>query len=343
MKRLILLGISLGILVVLWSKTGWSDLWRSIKSLDPIWFGLALLMAVPQTAISALRWSWIVSAFQPLKFSRATELVLASSSLNVVLPSKMGDVLKGAFLMKDRPGGDLVTGVSLGLFEKVTDTASLATVMMIASIFSPPEEPLGVLLILCGLAGTIAFVLLMSRWGASRLARFSNVGKLTIAGRLLSVLGRIGAIIEVFQKDRVRLFKILGISLVLWVLHLAQFSFVYLATAPEGHHYTGLLWSRIPMAIFIGLIPISFAGVGTRDAAMVYLLGRTPIGEDAAVLLGAFATFRYVVVALAGLPFVWRLPSRRMLPTKESDFTTPPDLSRRRPTPVPTGRHGPSR
>ena len=97
-------------------------------------------MFIPQTWISAVRWCWLVRAYQPLGTWRATELVLASSSLNVVLPSKMGDVLKGAFLMKDRPGGDLTTGVSLGLFEKVTDTAALAVVMLLASIFDPPDR-----------------------------------------------------------------------------------------------------------------------------------------------------------------------------------------------------------
>jgi hypothetical protein len=152
-------------------------------------------------------------------------------------------------------------------------------------------------------------------------------------------------VIQVFQKDPGRLAKILAFSLLLWILHLAQFSFVYLATAGSAPHETALLWSRIPMAIFIGLIPISFTGAGTRDVAMVYLLGKPPIGDDAAVLLGAFATFRYLVVALAGLPFVWRLPNGRLRKATEVDFMTPPDLSRRRPTPTPVqpGPAGPSR
>jgi uncharacterized protein (TIRG00374 family) len=341
-KRLLLLAVSLGILAWLWSATGWTELWSQIKNLDPFWFVMALLMFIPQTLISALRWSWIVAAFQPLRLWRATELVLASSSLNVVLPSKMGDVLKGAFLMKDRPGGDLVTGVSLGLFEKVTDTAALALLMVVASAFSPPVEPLGFLLILCGVAGTIAFILLMSHSGASRLAKFSLRPPTSLRGRTLSVLGRIGAVIQVFQKDRGRLMKILMVSLVLWVLHLAQFSFVYLATTTNGSHDTALLWSRIPMAIFIGLIPVSFTGAGTRDAAMVYLL-QSSIGRAPAVILGAFATFRYVVVALAGLPFVWKLPDVRPKNGADIDFTTPPDLSRRRKTPVRPGRSEPSR
>jgi hypothetical protein len=341
LKRWILLLVSVAILAWLWHKTGWNELWATIKGLDPWWLGLALFMFVPQTLISALRWSWVVGTFQRLTFWRATELVLASSSLNVILPSKMGDVLKGAFLSQDRPGGDLATGVSLGLFEKVTDTAALATLMMLASLFYPPEEPLGVLVILCGAAGVAAFVLLLSSWGAGELARFSPGDRKGLSARVRSVVGRIGVVILEFQKDRRRLVRILVVSVVLWILHLAQFSFVYQAMQDNGEHRTLLLWSRVPMAIFIGLIPISFTGAGTRDAALVYLLEHE-ITRPAAVILGAFATFRYVIVALAGLPFVWRLPSRRLSGTTDADFTDLPALERRRKTPAHPGPAGPS-
>ena len=64
------------------------------------------------------------------------------------------------------------------------------------------------------------------------------------------------------------------------------------------------------MAIFVGLLPFTFAGVGTRDAAMLYLLGPL-VGKGPALALGVFATLRYVVVALAGVPFVLRLPIDR--------------------------------
>jgi uncharacterized membrane protein YbhN (UPF0104 family) len=57
------------------------------------------------------------------------------------------------------------------------------------------------------------------------------------------------------------------------------------------------------MAIFVGLLPVTFAGVGTRDAAMAYFLAG-PAGEGPALALGAFATVRYLVPALAGLPFL---------------------------------------
>jgi glycosyltransferase 2 family protein len=110
------------------------------------------------------------------------------------------------------------------------------------------------------------------------------------------------------RENRGRFAAILASAAILWVLHLAQFSLAL--RAASGSADTALLWSRVPMAIFIGLLPITFAGVGTRDAAMVYFLAATT-GEGVAMALGVFATLRYVLVALAGLPFMLRLPIDR--------------------------------
>ena len=104
-KRLVLLGGALLILVLLWRRAGWNEIRAVCRQLDPIWFAVALAMFIPQTLLSGARWSWIVSAYQPLGFWRSTELVLASSALNVVLPSKLGDVAKGAFLRPISPVG----------------------------------------------------------------------------------------------------------------------------------------------------------------------------------------------------------------------------------------------
>jgi hypothetical protein len=63
------------------------------------------------------------------------------------------------------------------------------------------------------------------------------------------------------------------------------------------------------MAILVGLVPVTLAGIGTRDAALVYFLGGA-VGPGPALALGLFATLRYLVPALAGLPFLGALRPR---------------------------------
>ena len=73
-----------------------------------------------------------------------------------------------------------------------------------------------------------------------------------------------------------------------------------------------------PLAILAGLLPLTFAGVGTADAALV--LFYTPYFDaPTAAALGILCTARYVLPAIGGLPFVGQyLPKVRAM--KKSDL-----------------------
>jgi len=63
---------------------------------------------------------------------------------------------------------------------------------------------------------------------------------------------------------------------------------------------------RVPIAIFVGLLPITLAGIGTRDGALVALIAPHAV----AALVGLFSTLRYVVMALLGVPAIVLLGPR---------------------------------
>lgn len=304
MKRLALIALAAAALGVLWWKTGWAEIGATLRRLDGRWFAGALALFLPQVLISGVRWAWIVGTYQPLAVRRATEMVLASSALNVLFPSKMGDIAKGAFLRRDLPGGDPATGIALGVFEKGLDTAALGAVMLFASALAPPEDPLGWALFFCAAAGLAAFALLLSRPVAERIARAGARGGGGATARARALVGLAGRVLLDLRREPRRLLAILASAVLLWVLHLVQFSLALRAAG--GSASAALIWSRVPMAIFLGLLPVTFAGMGTRDAAMAYFLGGA-IGTGPALALGVFATLRYVLPALAGIPFVARL------------------------------------
>ena len=68
------------------------------------------------------------------------------------------------------------------------------------------------------------------------------------------------------------------------------------------------LW---PLAIFAGMVPITLAGMGTRDAAFVYLLTATSASaiDQGAVVTAtiAYALIGTWLIAVIGLPFAVRL------------------------------------
>jgi hypothetical protein len=304
-RRLLGAALAVVVLVLVWRRAGWATLGETLAQLDGWWLAAAFFMFVPQTLGAAVRWTWLVGAYQPMGLARATAMVLAGQALSIVLPMKLGDVAKGAFLRRDLPGGDARTGLALGVFEKLGDVAALATLMVAASLLAPPAERLGWIALAAGAAGLAGFGALLvtpvDGWIADRVERVRPAP----LGRALHVLVTASGVVRALRRRPRRLALVLAAGLALWALHLGQFSLIHRAAG--GAATEPLLWSRMAMAIFIGLVPVTFVGIGTRDAAVLYFLGAAA-GDGVAVVLGAFATFRYVVGAVAGLPFLARLP-----------------------------------
>ena len=73
---------------------------------------------------------------------------------------------------------------------------------------------------------------------------------------------------------------------------------------------TCCLW---PVATLIGLIPVTLAGMGTRDATFIYLLGARGHTVPPAAVLAAtigYSAISVGVFALVGLPFMVRESAR---------------------------------
>jgi len=91
------------------------------------------------------------------------------------------------------------------------------------------------------------------------------------------------------------------VSLAIWFLHLVQIWMLILALNAAVPFLDNL--ALAPLAILAGLLPLTFAGIGTRDAALIFFFApymAAPVGAA----LGLLCTLRYVLPAIAGLPFL---------------------------------------
>ena len=64
--------------------------------------------------------------------------------------------------------------------------------------------------------------------------------------------------------------------------------------------------SAMPVAIFVGLLPVTLGGMGTRDAAMLVLFA--DYGDPAQILAAGllYSLLSYWVLGVLGLPFARR-------------------------------------
>ncbi|MGF1524496.1 MAG: lysylphosphatidylglycerol synthase transmembrane domain-containing protein [Leptolyngbyaceae cyanobacterium] len=302
MKRLVSIAISLLILAVLYWKIDLVRLIDVFRNSDLRWMIVSLGMVVPITLFTAQRLRYLMPPQHELPFWEANRLILAASVLNMVLPSKAGDIAK-AYFMRDRGHLSGSLALSLVVFEKACDMLSLLLWCLLGLLIYAPNTALfgwmtvGIFL---GWAGGI--LLLGSTQFANAvfdLGQKLAPPKFKIRFKQLNVAW--SEMHTYFWQDRQRLQKVVGSSIFIWLLHLLQLWFFILALKAWVPFLTNLALS--PLGILAGLLPLTFAGVGTRDAALIWLYA--PYFDEATgAALGLLGTSRYFLPAIGGLPFL---------------------------------------
>src|SRR5438067_6902091 len=124
MKRLISILVSLGILAIIYWKINFRALIPVFANCDGAWMLASLAMVVPLTLFTSWRLQQLMPERGQLGFGEANRLILVASVLNLVLPSKMGDIAK-AYFMRERGHMSGALSLSLVVFEKACDMLSL--------------------------------------------------------------------------------------------------------------------------------------------------------------------------------------------------------------------------
>jgi len=301
MKRLISLAVSLLILAVIYSKIDGFGLLRVLQNCHQLWMAIALGMVVPLTMLTSWRLQQLTPIGHRLKFAEANKLILAARVLNMVLPSKMGDLAK-AYFMRDRGHLSGSLALSLVVFEKACDLLSLLLWCAFGLILYPQKDLLFWLMTAGVTGGLVAGLLLLSYRQFAQLffRHVSRIAPKKIQNQLDRLRFSWGEMHDYFWHDRRHLAKIAIGSILIWFGHLLQiwlFIFALNAAVPLLDHL-----ALSPLAILAGLMPLTFAGVGTRDAALI-LFYQPYFNPATGAALGLLCTSRYLMPAIAGLPF----------------------------------------
>lgn len=302
MKRLISIVISLIILIAIYWKIDFPKLIQVFQNSHGWWMVISLGMVIPLTMLTAWRLQQLVPVGTSLKFNEANRLILAASVLNMVLPSKMGDIAK-AYFLKER--GHLSGSLSLSLvvFEKACDLLSLLLWCGFGLILYPRKDLLFWIMTGSVSCGLIVGVLLLA---SQRFAKVFFVLAHAIAPKklqtkIISLRAAWEQMHSYFWQDKSHLLKIAITSIFIWFLHLLQIWFFILALKAWTPFIANLALS--PLAILAGLLPLTFAGIGTRDAALIAFY-QPYFNAPTAAALGLLCTSRYFIPAIAGLPFL---------------------------------------
>ncbi len=293
---------------LLWALFGIYDIESAmgrIAAIDPFWTVAAFACMAVFLFLAATRW-WLVMKAMGMHapLTSVTGLMVIAVFFNQTLPSNLGgDVMRVWRLFKQ--GERLQQAVGCILVDHVVSFIGLAflvllalpwAIMWIGSLF--------VLYLLLALIGGIvaglAVLLLLDRIPV-RLSRI-------LPDRLWNSVAELSRDAkEVFVAKR----EILPLLLMATLAH--AMIVVMMATLARGLGIVfdfGAFLAVVPPAVVASFLPMSFAGWGVREGAMVGLLGSIGIVPEEALALSVAFGFLYLIGSLPG-GILWLVTGNR--------------------------------
>ena len=304
LKRFISIVVSVAILLYIYTQIDLDNLLQVFQNCDRLMLIISLAMVIPITLATSWRLQQLVPQ-RSIGFLEANRLILGASVLNMVLPSKMGDLAKSYF-MAERSNLSGSLALSISIFEKACDLLSLLLWCVFGLILYPAKDGLFWTMTVGVLLGFIMGLLLLSsqqfaNWFFHFTIKFAPK---TIGKKLQTMQTSWKEMHQYFWSDRQQLWLTTSTSVFIWFLHLLQIWLFILALKAVVPFLVSLALS--PLSILAGLLPLTFAGIGTRDAAIIYFY-QDYFSEATGAALGLLCTSRYFIPALIGLPFLGQM------------------------------------
>jgi uncharacterized protein (TIRG00374 family) len=284
-----------GVMALLVHRFG-AGMAEAMRGAELDWVAAAFAMATVGVLLGTLRWQIVLESMHyRLGFWRALVAVLATWPLVVVTPSRAADFLRAVAVRRTVP---LAAGTGSVLAEKVVDMSLLLAMAALGAAIE------GLWLWSALTAGALAVevvaVLLL-------LAHRGKLARLPLIRAHAAKVEEIFLAFDALFASPGRLAAACALSVVIRVLTLAiTFALLRAVGADVDLFDTCALW---PVATLIGLLPLTLAGMGTRDAMFMYLLSErghlVTRGNVLAATMG-YSLLNVGAFAVIGLPFMAR-------------------------------------
>lgn len=307
MRRWLSLLVKLAITALLFwlllRKIDLAAAWRAVQEMSPLAFVAALLLLVVQLFICGLRWQMVVKALGAhLQLTKATAVFAIGSFFGLVLPGAVGgDVVR--MWTTHRAGLPLAASVNSVMLERIATVFALVLLVTVSEPALAERLPDGAglwlfpALTVVGVAGIGAAMLL------DRLPSSLQQWKLV---RGLAQLAGDTRRLYLFPR---RVVPVLAVAVIGHInLGLAAYAIA------RGLHIDISVFDAVILfmpAVLVATLPISVAGWGAREVAMVTLFGYAGVPPAQALAVSILYGVASTLVALPGGVFWLTLAERR--------------------------------
>ncbi len=291
--KLVSLAGSVAILMILWYSASQKDLLGSLREIDLRYLALAVVLMPLAVAVRSFRLDTILGhSGRRLGLARAMIVTYVGTSLNVLLPSNLGDVAKAYYGYRFNLAKEVVLSVV------IIDKAFGMIAAMSLGLAAAASEGLWEGLALGALVASGLIVLVF----VPRLIPWRLMGWV-----LKKTLGKHLAHERALEASRLPLrvkAAALGLSLIACLLAYTQYYVMCRALGlaiPLTYVY-----AAAPLMDLAKVVPLTANGLGTREAVAVYFLAKIGVPSGQALISALlYAAVSLWTPALVGAPFVW--------------------------------------
>jgi uncharacterized membrane protein YbhN (UPF0104 family) len=295
--------ISLALLYVALGKTDFSGMGARLIQLDAMWIAAAIAMTLLQITFQSVRWHHIAAQCgATLPVPRAVRFSIIASFFNQVLPSTVGgDTMRVWLTARTGAGWQQATySVLLDRFIGLLALALLVVACLPWSLTLVHNEHGRLVLVLLGAAslgaalgfvalGYVAWAPLLRWWPMRHLVQMAaTVRNVFTSAHLLPL--------------------IMGLSFAVHLLTVATGWCAAMAIASPFRFADALL--LVPPVILISMVPVSIAGWGVRESALMVAFTYAGLPEGDGLLVSLLYGAAMFAVGLIG-GVVWLLSSDR--------------------------------
>jgi glycosyltransferase 2 family protein len=306
-----LIGLALSVVAIV--VVGPRDVARGLRAANPWLVAIAAVAVFPLLAPKARRWQIVLADFGiALPWRDAFRFYAIGLWAAIVTPGQLGDGLK-AWYVQSR-GGNLAPALASVVVDRLFDVLMLlAAAALGVAVYG---AAFGAQFALVGLLAIVTVVGIVVAARPSLRRRVAIVLPAPVRTRLVRMRW-VGALRDA-HLDAASLARALGWSLVSFAATVGR---IYLCFRAVD--------IRLPLVTFVAVVGLSslagllsISGIGTRDWALIALLGREHIGHDTALAASFLILFLNLTNIVPGLIAWYRdpVPLRRRAPAEVSEL-----------------------
>ena len=269
-----------------------------LRGLHAGWFFGAVMMTAPFFLLKSWRWRMIMRELGiEIPNGLAVQLYGAGLFAGQITPGQLGEIVRAHFLW--RRGHDGMLAVGSVMVDRALDLALLVCVALpgVFVIIGPGQG----FLVVAGVVG-VATAFLMLRPGQWRRVLISWMQHFPSVGRAAMKVDELLITMVRALSTPGAAWAVAGATVLALALNILRFYLLLLSlglTLPVG----GLIFG-IALANLIGLLPISVAGIGMRDAVLLLVFQQA--GQPGE---GAIAFSLLILLVAYGLNLIWGFPA----------------------------------